>query len=161
MGDIYHDILSKKRCVVLTKGWEAPFILTKQRFPCTPSSNSIIIVMVIKIWNMKEEKRLYQCIHHSIYFHHHQCVLIMTCVLCNTNSEAYCETHFWDFGLVGECFNSVFARQSSSCLLPSQDSLELDFPPEKNFCRRSLLIGNTKKEPLERNRNCWQDYGTL
>ena len=51
-------------------------------------------------------------------------------------------------------FNSVFARQSS-CLLPSQDSLELDFPPEKNFCRRSLLIGNTKKEPLER--NCWED----
>lgn len=27
------DISSKKRGVVLTKGWEAPFILTKQRFP--------------------------------------------------------------------------------------------------------------------------------
>ena len=43
------DILSKKRGVVLTKGWEAPFILTKQRFPSSPTSNSIIIVPVILI----------------------------------------------------------------------------------------------------------------
>ena len=138
------DILSKKRGVVLTKGWEAPFILTKQRFPSSPTSNSIIIVPVTLIFlSIYLTTFIILSIFQDILI-----TFIILSILLTTFD------HIVDFR-----GNSVFARQNS-CLLPSQDSLELDFPPEKNFRRRSLLIGNTKKEPLERSWNCWPDDKT-
>ena len=194
------DILSKKRGVVLTKGWEAPFILTKQRFPSSPTSNSIIIVPVILIiLSIYLITFIILSIFEDILITFDHIISFLGCFDYFFDEAAFPEqpnsiiivpvtliflsiylTTFIILSIFQDILitfiilsillttfdhivdfrgNSVFARQNS-CLLPSQDSLELDFPPEKNFRRRSLLIGNTKKEPLERSWNCWPDDKT-
>ena len=131
----------------------------KAAFPLAgahPPSNSIIIVPVIFI----SFYHVAQFCGNFYYFFSHFCQFLITFLILLIFKAILITFIIYCWFSREGWHNSVFARQSS-CLLSSQDSLELDFPPEKNFRRRSLLIGNTKKEPLERNRNCWQDYGTL